>query len=132
MTKRTTILLLVAVLAIGVSTALAGSHDKTIEGTLVDTKCYTMNPKNVGNDHMSPNGVLPNCASACAKMGIPVAILTADGKVFTLAVPAAQLADYMAKEARVTGVVKGGVVVAEKIEVKEGGTWKPVNIGTMM
>lgn len=130
MTKRMTIPMLVALLAISVSTALAG--DKTIEGTLVDTKCYTMNPKNVGNDHMSPKGTLPNCASACAKMGIPVAILTADGKVYTLAVPAAQLADYMAKEARVTGAVKGGVVVAEKIEVKEGGSWKPVNIATMM
>ena len=125
-------LILVLVLAVASGVALAGGERKTIEGTLVDTKCYSMNEKNVSNDHVTPKGTLPNCATACAKMGIPVAILTADGKVYTLAVPAGQLADHMAKQARATGMVTGRVVVAEKLEVKEGNVWQEVNIATMM
>jgi len=130
--KHGDILTITLVLTLGVSVALAGGEGKTIEGTLVDTKCYSMNAKNVINDHVTPKGTLPNCATACAKMGIPVAILTADGKVYTLAVPAGQLGDHMAKQARATGMVKGRVLVAEKLQVKEGNTWKEVQIATMM
>jgi len=130
--KHRGILTLTLVLTLGVGVALAGSAGKTIEGTLVDTKCYSMNVKNVSNDHVTPKGMLPNCATACAKMGIPVAILTAGGKVYTLAVPAGLLGDHMAKQARATGMVKGRVLVVEKLQVKEGNTWKEVHIATMM
>ena len=133
MSKRATILTLVAVvMAIGVSTALAGGHGKTVEGTLVDSKCYLMNAKNSGNDHMTPKGNMPNCGTACAKMGIPVSVLTADGKVLTLAIPAGQVADYVGQTARVTGAIKHGAIVAESIEVKEGNNWKKINLATMM
>jgi hypothetical protein len=134
MTKKATILTLGLLLVVSVGVALAGEHGKgkTIEGTLVDTKCYSMNAKNVTNDHVTPKGTMPNCATACAKIGIPAALLTADGKVYTLAVPAGQVADHMAKTARATGMVKQGVIVAEKLEVKEGGSWKEVNLATMM
>lgn len=128
MSKRATILTLVAVMAIGVSTALAGGQGKTVEGTLVDTKCYLMNSANTGNDH----GKMTGCGTACAKMGIPVSVLTAEGKVLTLAIPAGQVADYVGKTARVTGAVKHGAIVAEGIEVKEGNSWKKVDLATMM
>ncbi len=130
--KHGGILTLTLVLTMGVAVALSGGEGKTIEGTLVDTKCYSMDERNVSNDHVTPKGTLPKCATACANMGIPVAILTEGGKVYTLAVPAGQVANHMAKQARATGMVKGRVVVAEKLEVKEGNTWKEVNIATMM
>ena len=134
MTKKASILALAVVLAAVVGTAFAGEEgkDKTVEGTLVDTKCYLSNAKNSGNDHVTPKGTMPSCGTACAKMGIPVALLTADGKVITLAVPAGQVADYLGKIARATGLVKGSAIVAEKLEVKEGGAWKEVNLATMM
>jgi hypothetical protein len=131
MTKKVTILVLAIVLLAVVGAALAGEH-KTVEGTLVDTKCYLSNEKNTSNDHITPKGTMPNCGTACAKMGIPVALLTADGKVITLAVPAGQVADHVGKTARATGLVKGSAIVAEKLEVKEGSAWKEVNLATMM
>lgn len=130
--KRTTILTLVLALSFAVSTALAGGKAKTVEGTLVDSKCYLMSEKNAGNDHMTPKGNMPNCGAACAKMGIPVSLLTADGKIYTLAVPAGALADYVGQQARVNGAVKQSAVVVEKLEVKDGNTWKEVNLATMM
>lgn len=132
--KQTIILTLTLALVVGAGVAFAGEYGKgkTVEGTLVDTKCYLMNAKNSGNDHMTPKGLMPNCGTACAKMGIPVALLTANGKVVTLAVPAGQVADYVGQTARATGLVKGSAIVAEKLEVKEGNSWKEVNIATMM
>lgn len=130
--RRTAILTLALVLLAGASSALAGGKGKTIEGTLVDTKCYLMNPKNASNDHASPKGMMPNCGTACAKMGIPVSLLTADGKVYTLAVPAPAVADHVGKTARASGALKQRGLVVEKLEVREGNTWKEVRLATMM
>ncbi len=77
---------------------MGGTH---LEGTLVDTKCYTMMPDmNAGLDHkgMGMDGKMmevKNCAKLCAKMGIPVALLEKGGKTHVLAAPANQIADYM-------------------------------------
>jgi hypothetical protein len=110
----------------------------TIEGTFIDTKCYGMNEANSGNTHAvtASDGQtvdMPNCATACANMGIPTGLLQADGKVIILVTPTNQLAEHMAKEARVTGamVFEGGII-PEKVEVREGDTWKEVHISTMM
>lgn len=133
--KRTTILSLVLVLVAGVSTLLAAGqmgNAKTIEGTLVDTKCYLMNAKNSGNDHMTPKGNMPNCGTACAKMGIPVSVLTADGKVYTLAVPSPAVADYVGQRVRARGMFKHNSLVVSKLEVRQGNAWKEVKIATMM
>ena len=103
---------------------LAASAD-SFTGTLVDTKCYGMSASNVGNDHKG--GELKGCASACAKMGIPVALLI-DGKVHVIAAPAPMLADAMGKEATITGMMSGDVIMPEKVMV-DG---KEVQIGAMM
>ncbi len=110
----------------------------TVEGTFIDTKCYGMNKMNAENTHTVPGKdgkmmEMPNCATACANMGIPTGLLTSNGDVVILVTPTNQLADHMAKEARVTGkkVFKGGII-PEKVEVKEDGKWKDVPIGTMM
>ncbi len=91
-----------------------------------------MDNDNITNDH----GEMKGCASMCSKMGIPVGLLIKGkkgGKVYVLAIPAPALADHMGKWARVTGVekFKRGLVI-EKIEVKEGDTYKEVKIQTMM
>jgi len=118
---------------VAATTTQTNTSAATFKGTLVDTKCYSMMPKaNKGNDHKTPKGKMPNCATACANMGIPVALLDKDGNQHVLAVPANQLADHMAKEARIDGKLASGVLIPEKIEVKEGQEWKEVKIATMM
>lgn len=109
----------------------------TFSGTLVDTKCYSMMPDaNKGNKHVVMKGgekvKMPGCATACANMGIPVALLDKNGNSHVLAVPATQLADYMSLEARIEGKKMTGVLIPEKIEVKKDGKWKEVKIATMM
>lgn len=113
----------------------------TVEGTLVDGKCFGMNTVNAGDEHVVPMkdgsmGKMAGCATACAKMGIPVGLLEGGkpgNQVYILVTPSGQLADHMAKEARVTGMVAfDGGLIPQKIEVKEGRKWKEVKIATMM
>jgi len=110
----------------------------TVTGTLVDTKCYGMMPKaNKGNEHVvmkdGKKAKMPNCATACANMGIPAAVATDDGETLTIIAPAGQLADHMAKEAKITGTIafEGGLI-PEKVEVKDGRKWTEVSLQTMM
>lgn len=129
-------------LIIGAFLLAASPSEETLgkfEGTLVDTKCYTMMPKmNAGNDHkvkdMKSGKMMdmPNCASACATMGIPAALLDKNGKMHVLAAPASQLAKHMAKEARIEGKSSHGVLIVDKLEVNDGGTWNEVEIMYMM
>ena len=117
---------------------LSSPNMATVEGKFIDTKCYGMNKMNVENTHKVPGKDgnmmdMPNCATACANMGIPTGLLTEDGDVIILVTPTNQLAEYMAKTARVTGkkVFQGGII-PEKVEVKENGKWKEIPIGSMM
>jgi hypothetical protein len=79
-------------------------HDKkmkevTVEGILIDSKCYGMNPDNWAANHMTPKGEMSNCAQACANMGIPVGVLEGGkpgGDVYLLVTPSIALADHMA------------------------------------
>lgn len=106
----------------------------TVEGTLIDTKCYAMNHANIGNDHQSPDGLVKKCAAKCAKDGIPVAVLEENGKVLILTAPAKALAPYMAQHVRVVGSVPfEGALLPDKVEVRSAdGQWKEVEITTMM
>jgi len=72
--------LVAAVLGLGLSAAAA---TQTITGRLVDETCYKQNKVNTGVDHKMPEDT-PGCAVTCAKMGLPVALLTDDGKVYTV------------------------------------------------
>ena len=118
----------------------------TVQGHLIDTKCYGMGVNmdkpdmNYGNTHKVPkNGEMvkmPNCATACANMGIPVGVVEGSqpgNKTFVLITPSNQLADHMNKEARIQGekAFDGGIIPSS-IEVNENGTWKKVEIATMM
>src|SRR5580765_2809331 len=57
---------------------------ETIKGKIVDVGCYKMDKTNTGNTHKMPSE-MTECATACAKEGKPMAILTEDGKVYELA-----------------------------------------------
>jgi hypothetical protein len=69
------------VLALG-APALAATE--TITGKIVDQSCYMKDKaNNAGVDHKMPADVA-GCAAACAKKGRPLALLTTDGKVYTI------------------------------------------------
>src|SRR5262245_25627221 len=57
---------------------------ETVKGKIVDVGCYKMDKTNTGNTHKMPTE-MTDCATACAKEGKPMAILTEDGKVYELA-----------------------------------------------
>ena len=57
---------------------------ETVKGKIVDVGCYKMDKTNTGNTHKMPKE-MTECATACAKEGKPMAILTEDGKVYELA-----------------------------------------------
>ena len=110
----------VALLVGGISASRAlAAEDKTVEGELVDTHCYSAGGAK-GESHAA-------CGAKCAKSGIPVAVL-AGGKVWTLATNPRPLADSVGKIARVTGIqnAESGVMVVKKVEVKDGESWKEV------
>ena len=128
--KRNLVLTLVFVLAMGVSLAVASSQKgeaRTVEGTLVDTKCYLSFGAKT-NDH----GSMPGCGTACAKGGNPVGVLTAEGNYITLGVAAPAVAEYVGQTVRATGEAKEGVLLAKKFEVKKGNTWQEIKLGPTM
>ncbi len=103
----------------------------TVSGTLVDTKCYSMDARNKPVDHKIPGGEMKECARICAKLGIPVAVLTEKGEVWTLVTPTEDLVSHMGETARVTGAVVFGSsqIRPDKIEVKDAsGKWTEVKI----
>ena len=57
---------------------------ETIKGQVVDESCYIKDKVNTGKDHKMPQDVA-DCATACAQKGRPMALLTSDGKVYTIA-----------------------------------------------
>ena len=70
------------VLALG---APAFAKTETVKGQIVDVSCYKMDKSNTGVDHKMPKGDTKDCAIGCAKAGRPMAVLTADGKVYEIA-----------------------------------------------
>ena len=115
----------------------AAAQTKTVEGILVDMKCYSMDPANWVQDHMTPKGKMPMCAMTCAKTGIPVGLLEGGkpgGKVYVVITPAMPLGVHMTKTARITGALalEGHGIVPDKIEVKNKDKWQEVKIATMM
>ena len=56
---------------------------ETVKGQVVDQSCYIKDKANTGKDHKMPQDVA-DCAIACAQKGRPMALLTSDGKVYTI------------------------------------------------
>jgi hypothetical protein len=136
--RRFTVIALLAIAA-GLAVTTIGhsqgarSKGRTIvvTGTLIDTKCYSMDARNRPNDHVIPQGEMKSCATICANLGIPVGVLTAKGEVWTLVTPSKDLAGHMARIARVTGVAVYGArqLRPDRIEVQDAsGRWSEVKI----
>lgn len=133
---------LLTLIALVVAAFAPASPSTTIQGKLVDTRCYGMNQDNVENEHVvkTPDGEMQTieaCATACANMGIPAAILEdgeAGADTYVILAPAGQLADHMAKEVRATGdIALNGGIIPETLEVKDDeGNWQEVDIQVMM
>jgi len=89
----------VFVVALG---APAFAKDMTVKGELIDQGCYMKDHTKVGDSHKA-------CAGICAKKGLPMAILTEDGKLYQitgdLAKDTAKLAQHASHTVEVTGDV---------------------------
>ena len=57
---------------------------ETVTGQIVDQTCYMKDKANNGANHNMSGKESADCAAMCAKKGAPLALLTSDGKVYTL------------------------------------------------
>ena len=83
--------------------APAFAKTETVKGEIVDQACYMKDKKNMGAAHKE-------CAETCAKKGQPLAIVTADGKIYQIAGPLAadnnaKLVAHVAHTVEITGDV---------------------------
>lgn len=112
----------------------SAAKDEVLSGTLIDTKCYTADHNNIGNDH----GTMKGCGTTCANEGIPVGLLVGgkkDGRVVILIAPSKSFANYIGQSAKVSGTAMLGrdALVPTKVEVKqEDGSYKAIDISAMM
>ncbi len=90
-----------------------------VTGELVDMYCFTAAGAH-GADHK-------DCGVKGAKSGLPVGVLI-DGKAVTIAANPIPLADYVSQTVRVTGDNKDGILVPDKVEVKDGDNWKEIKL----
>jgi len=100
---------LVAAFAFALGTT-AFAKTETVKGRVVDQACYLMDKTNTGVDHKMPKGDTKDCAIGCAKAGRPMALLTADGKVYEIggglaADKNAKIIPHIAHTVEVTGEV---------------------------
>jgi hypothetical protein len=81
---RNVFVTLAAALFVGTLSAPLLAATETVKGQIIDEACYTKDKvNNKGNAHKMPADT-PDCAVGCAKTGAPMALLTADGKVYTI------------------------------------------------
>jgi hypothetical protein len=106
----------------------AAEKKVTLEGTLVDSKCYLADHSLTGNDHMGTK----NCGTICLKQGNPAGLLTREKHFHILVAPALALAPYVGQEVRITGADHEGVIAVEKAEVHKDGKWEDINLKAMM
>src|SRR5215831_4335093 len=65
-----------------VTCATVAAKPETIRGILVDKACYERDSRNTGQKHV--DRPLDECAKTCAKYGLPLAVLTKDGKLYQI------------------------------------------------
>ncbi len=119
---------LLVVFALAAAAMSAGAAESTIEGTLVDSKCYLSDNSLTGNDH----GAMKECGTMCLKGGTPAAVLSQDKKFTAIIAPSVPLAPHVGQQVRVTGEQHSGSILAKRVEVKKNGKWEEVKLGAMM
>jgi hypothetical protein len=58
--------------------------------------------------------------------------VTADKKFFVLIAPSPDLTEYVGQAIRVTGKIRNGSILVDKLEVKKGTDWVAVKLSVMM
>ena len=115
--------LLVSALSVG-----SAEPNQVWTGSLVDASCYLTDNTERGNDHLD----MKSCGTACLKMGRPAGIVTSDGKFFVLLAPSPDVAEFVGRTIRVTGKLRNGSLLVDKLEVKKGTSWIVARLSTMM
>ena len=95
-----------------------------IKGELVDSRCYLGAGKR-GPDHVK-------CAVACAKDGLPIGLVDAKGKYYTLVIQANQIAESNGLQAEVEGMLHGESIIPTKIRVNKDGAWTEIQLPQQM
>jgi hypothetical protein len=97
-------------------------------GSLVDASCYLTDDSQAGDEHMG----MKACGKACLKMGRPAGIVTPEKKFFVLVTSSPDVAEYVGQPIRVTGKLRNGSILVDKLEVKKSSGWVTVKLSTMM
>jgi hypothetical protein len=109
--------------------AVARAEENQIwTGSLVDASCYLTDNSQSGDEHMG----MKECGKACLKMGRPAGIVTPDKKFFVLVAPSPDIADFVGQPIRITGKLRNGSILVDKLEVKKSTGWVTVKLSTMM
>ena len=116
---------LAAALFISTLSAPVWAKTMTVKGQVVDEGCSLREMGQKGGDHHEKAEEMAQCAIDCAKRGEPVALLTADGKVYRItgglaANNNAKLIAHMNHTVEITGDVteKDGKVQIASNELK--------------
>lgn len=115
-------------LAFAAAVMSARAQERTIEGTLVDSKCYLSDNSLTGNDH----GAMKECGTMCLKGGSPAGVLAKDKTFTAIIAPSIPLAPHVGRQVRVMGDTQSGSILAKKVEVNVNGKWQEVKLGAMM
>ncbi len=124
--RRTQLFLVVGVAV--ASVVLAAEKTVTLEGTLVDSRCYLKDNSLTGNDH----GPINECGKLCLKTGTPAGLVTPNKQFFIIVAPSVFLAPYAGQTIRVKGTIYKGSIRADRVEVSREGKWEEVKLGAMM
>jgi len=116
--------LIAAAFVVGLASP-AFAATQTLTGQLIDESCYKMDKSNTGVDHKMPKGDTKDCAVSCGKAGRPIALLTADVKIYTVtgelaADKNAKLVAHMSHKVELTGEVtdKDGAMMIAATNLK--------------
>ncbi|HXQ26314.1 MAG TPA: hypothetical protein VN822_07900 [Candidatus Acidoferrales bacterium] len=121
-------ILIVCALVVGAVGAGHAEQNQIWTGSLVDATCYLTDNAQANNSHMGMN----KCGTECLRMGKPAGLVTADKKFFVLLAPSPDLAEYVGQTIRVTGKLRNGSILVDKLEVKKGTSWITAKLSTMM
>jgi len=126
--KTTRVMAIFLVLLVATLAAVRAEENQVWTGSLVDASCYITDNTQTGNEHMG----MKQCGIACLKMGRPAGLVTAEKKFYVLLAPAPDIADYVGQPIRVTGKLRNGSILVDKLEVKKSSAWVTVKLSTMM
>jgi len=127
MKRAHVVVLVAAALVLGGGWLFAQAQATTIEGTMVDGRCYMMNPANTGDTH----GKTEACGKLCMNSGAPAAVLTADKQFHPVMTFAGSFADIIGQTVRVTGPMQNGAILVKSVQVNKNGEWQEVKLQTM-